>query len=241
MENQTTIPIPANGASIVKADPAPTVDQFVDLVGKGGECWILAGELLVKLKGENPNVFREIADAHPFLTVDALEIFYHIGTRSLHPLSLLLPRDIFAKVRTMRFEAQQAVLSAPVEVVSRMSGDMPVIIRKPVSKLTNEEARRALYSRGNIPVKEQIKAIRLEVKAPAIVNTNPTPHMTAKRRLISKGKFAISKNPAGSFMFQKTAATPYDLQRVMITGAETVIELCIYEGDHIQFGPSKYD
>ncbi len=230
MENQTIVSNTPNGVSVVTVTPAPDIREFVRLVRAGAECWEQAGEVLVKLRNEDKFAFQKIHDEHPFITVEALEIFHHIGTKSLYPLVMLLPRDICAKVRTMRYEAQKAISTTPVEVVTRMVGDKPVIVHKSVAKLTSMEARTALCARGQVPVKAQIKAMINKITPPILPKPKPMLPKELERKPIARKKFAVRRGPSGAWIFEPTMATPYNVQRVMLEGGQAVIELCEWGG-----------
>ena len=234
MENTTAIQTNGNGGRPVKIDIAPSIREFIGYVHAGVSAWEKAGEILVKLRNEDPGVFRKITDAYEFITADSLEIFYSIGIRTLYPLTMLLPRRVSSAVRLMRYDAQKKVCQEPVNVVSRMVGDKAVIERKSVAKLTEREVKQALYPKGNRSVDWQVRKLTapshdLSDHAKKEVWRAPAP---TTRVPVSVGFYAVRRAAAGAgFCFEKTPARPVTTQRVLLTSGQAVIELTEYKAD----------
>jgi hypothetical protein len=231
MENATIVQ--DNGRSrpaVIKIDLAPRVEEFIRHVTAGVDSWEKAGQVLISLHHENRNVLREINEKYPFITIDSLEIFLHIGQRTLYPLVMLLPRQVLGVVRTMRYDAQKEITTHPVNVVTRCVGDKPVIIRKSVAKLTSEEVKRSLFSRGNRSIEWQLRYLRNESglnQALAPESKRLTPK-EVERVPKMVGRFAVRRGIAGSFIFEKTTASKSTNQRIILDGGQAVIELCEY-------------
>lgn len=231
MENSTVIQ--SNGISqptVLEVNRGPTIAEFVSAVGEGVKAWERAGAMLVRMLELDRTVFKKIMEAYPFITHDTLEVFHSIGLKTLHPLTMMLPRTVLPFVRQMRYEAQETVTKGLIKVVARMAGDKPVIVEKPVARLSAEEARRALWPKGNRSVEWQVRSLTnrlekaMEPKAPV---------KTAKemeRKPIGRGKFVIRRGVGGAWILEKTMATPYNLQRVFVEQGQATIELCEWGG-----------
>lgn len=231
MENKALIQQNGNGGSPSKTGLAINVSEFVRLVHAGIEAWEQAGQILVQLRNEDPSVFQRITSEYEFITMDALEIFYAIGMRTLYPLVMLLPKHICNTVRTMRYDAQKKVCTEPIQIVSRMVGDKPVIERKSVAKLSERECKRALFPKGNRSIEWQIRDIQRPeaplmdlrdrvFKAPPIAARVPKTVATYSVRRAIGGK---------DFVFEKTMANTASNQRILLSEGQAVIELTEYK------------
>lgn len=182
----------------------------------------------MSLRNEDEHVFDKIIAAHSFITADLLEIFYHIGTKALHPLAVLLPKHVFAEIRAtgMSYEAQEKFLTEPVQVVTRLTGGEPVVVRKPLSKLTKDEARWALCRKGNRSVEKQVIKIKEPAKpAPDLLLPKKEPVKVVPRAPKPICNYVV-RHTLGGYVFEKTKAAPYSLQRVILLEGKAVIELC---------------
>jgi len=235
MENQTFIQNNGGGEPIttrpvIEVNIAPKIEDFIAAVHAGVAAWETAGAMLVKMLEANKRVFTDIVTLYPFITIDTLEVFHSIGLRALYPLTMFLPRTVLPMVRRMRYDAQKQVTENPVQLVSRMIGGAPVIVRKPVAKLSADEARRCLWPKGNLSVETQVRKMNDKITKAL---TRAAPKLTekeAQRLPVSKGKFVVRRGTGGQFIFEKTMATPYNTQRVMLESGQAVIELCEWGG-----------
>jgi hypothetical protein len=213
----------------LQADSAPpSIDLFVTGIHAGINSWEAAGKILVKLLHEDANAFKRIIKAHPWLTIDLLEVFHSIGLRTFYPMVVLLPRPAYNRVRLMPYDVQQRICVEPVEVVTRLvMNDKPVIERKPVAQLTACEAERALDNHGQRPVKKQIQSL----KEPVVVAKPISVENVNERKPREVGRFAVSRGTAGSWRFEKTTASPFTTQNVRLEHGQCVIVLQEYGKD----------
>ncbi len=221
-------PVQDNGNSVrnrpIGYNPLnPEIEQFVQHVNAGVDSWEKAGSILVHLHDQDKNVFSKIIATHSFITRDMLDVFYNIGQGTLYPMVMLLPRSIIHHVRKMRYDAQKRVMSDPVQLVTRFSGDKPVIVRKPVAQLTAKEAEYALWKKGNRSVDWQIKHLGDKPKPNGFVSSGGMP---AIRKPVAMAKFKVKRGPNGIWMFEPTTETPYNVQAVILENGQAVIELC---------------
>jgi len=200
----------------------PTITRFIDAIKLGVESWEEAGRILVSLRGEDENVFGKIIHEYPFVNSDTLEIFYLFGVKSLHPLTALLPRHVFGAVRQMPYEKQVKLLNEPVEVVTRMAGDKPVVVRKAITKLTAAECKTALWRKGNRSVEKQIQQLSEPVPMPEPIKVAPS------RVAKEVARFSVRRGVGGSFVFEKTTAAHVGEQRIILNEGQALVVLAEY-------------
>lgn len=221
-------PIPTPGR---RGATAPSVERFIAALNKGADYWREAGEILVQLRTEDEHAFERIVAAHSFVTHDMLEVFYHIGTKALHPLTPLLPKHVFAEIRRlgMSYDAQEALATRSITVVTHMDQGVAVTKSKPIGKLTQKEARYVLSRKGVATVEKQVaklKALETAELAPPKPKVEPTPVARREPKII--GNWVVRRTPGG-YCFEKTQATPYTTQRVTLLEGNAVIQLVEYK------------
>ena len=136
--------------AIVRRD----IDRFVSNIECGIDFWIKAGEILVKMKKDDPDVFQVITKCHPWVTLDVLETMHSIGLKALHPRVLLLPPKIASSVAAMPYDAQKYVVesNAPVLVAREGSHSRATELKD----LSRAEAGRVFRPSGVALPKDQI-------------------------------------------------------------------------------------
>ena len=222
MENTKTVK--SNSVAII--DSVPTIENFVAALNAGIEQWESAGRILVALRQSDGDAFKSINKAYPFITIDTLEVFYHIGTRTIYPLIVLLPRHVFKSLREMKYETQVEICSNPVQVVTRIDREQkPVVMLKPVAQMSAEECKNALWRKGNFSVKHQAEQLQLP---PDINKMLPKPVVDVKRVANVVGRYSVRRAPGGGFCFEKTGANTFMTQRVMLHDGQALIELAEY-------------
>jgi len=77
--------------------------------------------MLAGMVKHNPNVFSEIVQAAPWLSVDVLVSFHRIGLGTLHPRVLLLKPRHAAMVSTLPIEKQTQLIENPDELAELKS------------------------------------------------------------------------------------------------------------------------
>ena len=209
----------------------PTIQNFIQALNEGVSAWERAGQIIVSLLKNDPKVFDKIIAEDFSITRDTLEIFYHIGTRTIYPKIVLLPNHIFSHVRHMTYETQKKLLTEPIQIVTRMVGYKPVIIRKGIAKLSCSEARISLCHSGNRTIDWQIKTITAIPKYPK----NLIPKLPSKtpqelqRVPEEKGRYVLRRNAVGAFILERTMAVPYNIQRVILSDGQATISICAYK------------
>ena len=210
-------------------DGPPTIAKFITCLNAGINAWEAAGLMLVALRKEDADVFKRIMKEHPLITRDTLEVFYNIGIRTFYPMVALLPQRVYSTVKSMTYEAQKRVCSEPIEVVTRMFGDKPVVVRKSISELSSQDCRRALYSKGVVPTAKQIERLNNPAPRP-ILELTPKPVSAGNAVRVPKvvGRYAVRRAVGGGFCFEKTMANSMSTQRILLQGGQALIELTEY-------------
>jgi hypothetical protein len=209
----------------------PTIEMFITALNAGINAWEAAGKILVALRAEEDDVFKRIHKDHPFVTQDMLEVFWNFGMRTLYPMVPLLPRTCQKFMREMPYEVQQRICAEPVQIVTRIVGDKPVVLRKPVTQLTAEECGRALWRNGNYTVEHQIKQMQ-NPPVKTIQELLPQPKTVVEERKPREvARFAVSRGTAGTWRFENTMANPFNTQNVRLEQGQCVIVLQEYGKD----------
>jgi hypothetical protein len=113
-------------------------------------------------------------------------------------LIVLLPRHAFKALREMKYDQQVKLCSEPVEIVSRISYDKPVVLRKPIAKMSADECKKALWRKGNRSVEHQVKV--LQTSAIDIDGMFPKPVLPeAVRTPKVVGRYAVLRAVGGGF------------------------------------------
>lgn len=93
------------------------IKQFTDLVRQGVEAWIKAGEILVELVDDDPQVFDKIISDNPHLNAGILGRFELMGRHALHPQLLLHDSPGYQKLSQMPFSVQERYLDEPLPLL----------------------------------------------------------------------------------------------------------------------------
>ena len=222
MENKALVK--SNGVTVIDAQSKPTIESFVAALNAGVQQWELAGRILISLRNEDEDCFKRINKAHPFISIETLEVFYHIGMRTIYPLIVLLPRHAFKALREMKYEQQVKLCSEEIGIVTRIKQDKPVITWKPISKMSADECKKALCRKGNRSIEHQVK--QLQTPVVDIDGLLPKPVLPAAVRVPKVvGKYSVRRAVGGGFCFEKTMSTPYTTQRILLQDGQAVIEL----------------
>lgn len=93
------------------------IKQFADLVRQGVDAWIKAGEILVELVNDDPQVFDKIINENPHLNAGVLGRFELMGRKALHPQLLLHDSPGYQKLAQMPFSVQERYLESPIPLL----------------------------------------------------------------------------------------------------------------------------
>src|SRR5512133_1827607 len=92
-------------------------EQFIDLVMKGVECWMQAGELVAAAIDENANFVDEVCDKCPDISPEMVYRVEAIGRKKLHPRLLLNDTPGTRRLRNLPYSLQEKHATEPVRVL----------------------------------------------------------------------------------------------------------------------------
>lgn len=118
--------------SLTKSD----AELFIDLVMRGTECWLQAGEIVARNMDANPHFIDEVCDKCPDLSPETVVRFAQIGRKQLLPKLLISDAPGVRRLRKLPYALQQKYSSDPIPVVIA-SGD---VLTVDVRNLTPDQA-----------------------------------------------------------------------------------------------------
>lgn len=174
-----------------------SIETFVVLVRSGIELWSRAGEMLVKLVEENPNVYAEIIEKNQSITFEMLLAFERMGRKQIYPPLLMDTSPGAKKLLELPYEMQEKFCKEPVEVVISDNGDSPIVEKRYVKELTGYEARVVFSDERPRTVSEQVE-----------FKKKHKPQGKPKRTTIKTvGTFLLKLSPSGAVVIEKSTAT----------------------------------
>lgn len=103
--------------SMTVTQKSDKIKQFATLVRQGVDAWIKAGEILVELVNDDPQVFDKIISDNPHLNAGVLGRFELMGRKALHPQLLLHDSPGYQKLAQMPFSVQERYLDTPIPLL----------------------------------------------------------------------------------------------------------------------------
>lgn len=138
-----------------------TIDRFISKIEMGRDFFLDAGQMLVKMVDEEPQVFERILSMKrvDWLTMDVLRTFEAIGRKQLAVEAMFLPSHVISHLITLPVDQQVKISANPVPVYTNGSARRrtEMVVHKPASRLTQREAKIALGPEGIRPIEEQKK------------------------------------------------------------------------------------
>lgn len=125
--------------------------QFVELLQRGVDCWVQAGELAAKAIEENPDWPDEVCAQVPWLTPARIYEFQKIGLKKIHPRLMLCDLPGVRALRRLPYKVQETYITQPVELLIT-NGDT---LRVDVHNLTREQADQVFNGDGVRPLAAQ--------------------------------------------------------------------------------------
>ena len=122
-----------------------SVNQFAELIRKGWECWVKAGEIYVEAIEADPEFAERVLAAVPELTPSILRKFEMLGRQQLHPRLLLMDGPGVKKLRAMPYSTQAKHLADPIEMLV-IRGEETDTLMVDVKELSTEAARQVFAS-----------------------------------------------------------------------------------------------
>jgi len=177
------------------------IDLFITFVESGIECWVLAGQKIVRLKKERPDVFKDIIRAAPWISTAVLESFHRIGEGSLSPKALLLPPRQAAIVAGLSRAEQDAVLAWPDALARIKKMRRPQVAGPVYPRVKPSTPRHSVASGPSVApansantVSAGFYRITFKFGKPALV---PIPRDAAQRNLHQLHRITLGADMAG--------------------------------------------
>lgn len=135
------------------------VKEFYTLFQQGVSSIVQAGEVLVEIRKDEPDIFDAIITQYPEIKLATLELLERLGRHEVY-LPVFLDESYGArKALEMPYKTQVALTKTTIPVVRKVDGGL-VTEHKRLSELTRMEADIALGENGVVPVEQQQKAWR---------------------------------------------------------------------------------
>jgi hypothetical protein len=103
------------------------INKFASLIQQGIDAWNKAGEILVQMIDEDPEVVEAIANAHPHITKEILARFEKIGRKQVIPDLFLSEAPGIRKLRSLPYSVQKHYADHPVEVLVVNNGKQEML------------------------------------------------------------------------------------------------------------------
>ena len=138
------------------------LSRVSELIVKGVECWIEAGEIIAKTLQDNPGSMGRICEVTG-LSEDIVRRFEQIGRKEIYPQLLANTSIGYRKLVSCPYREQQHYSENPVELLIVGNGKTDTL-KVNVAHLTPEQARQAFSSDHVRTVSEQRAWIEAERK-----------------------------------------------------------------------------
>lgn len=109
----------AAGTGSAGGDCEVEVVRFIALVNQGIESWVGAGKLLAKLRLIQSDIFTQINQRAPWISIATLVMFERIGRGVIYPRVLLLPPLTAARVSKLSYTEQEKACNQPIAEIKR--------------------------------------------------------------------------------------------------------------------------
>jgi hypothetical protein len=116
------------------------ISQIGDLIIKGMEAWVQAGQHIARLVDSDADAIEKLAKASPTISVGILRSLERIGRKELLPELLIKTGAGFAKLRDLPFSLQKKHLAEPVPVLI-MTANGPDTLNVSVGDLTSRQVK----------------------------------------------------------------------------------------------------
>lgn len=198
LKNMQLPPLQKTKVSLDLKDLKDQVSMFCDLMNRGVELWVAAGELLVKMVDQNPNAYSIIQREFPHVSIDTLLAFERIGRKEIFPYLLLDGSPGARKLVALPYDVQNKYYKQPVKVLVGWRNGKPLVEDKTVTQMSKFEADRAFSSRGLRTVDEQIDLLPKPTFKPS-----RTGDYIPKDKLVSVGSFRFIPDSRGHPTLQR--------------------------------------
>lgn len=132
------------------------IAEFIETYQKGVDAWVKAGEILVEMVEQDPDVFEKIVEKCPSINIGALYLFEQMGRKMLHPRLLLSDSPGYQKLATLPLSLQERYIDEPVPLVVETENGTDILLVK-AREMTAGQARQA-FGNGRIRTEGEQKA-----------------------------------------------------------------------------------
>lgn len=187
-------PTVSNIKPALTSEQTVSIETFVVLVKSGIELWTKAGEMLVKLVEQNPNIYSEIIAKSPTITFEMLLAFERMGRKQIYP-PLLMDNSPAAKMLLeLPYDMQERFSKEQVELVVSEDGDTE---KRYLKELNAFEAKQMFDSDGIRPVEKQKEYLKTHFRAGRKKAT--------QNRAKCLGIFSIKISPSGAVVVERAS------------------------------------
>lgn len=143
--------------TIDKKTDIGSIESFINMVREGISLWHRAGELLIKLVDDNPNIYSDIIQRNSGITFEMLLVFERIGRKQIYPPLLMDNSPGARRLLEMPYDVQERFSKEPVDVV--VNGDMlaPSVEKRYVKELSASDAKIVFGTSRVRSVSEQVE------------------------------------------------------------------------------------
>lgn len=177
----------------------PPIEKFVSLVQAGIELWSSAGQLLVEMVNNDPNVYSEIMKRATFITFEMLLAFEKMGRKQIYPPLLMDNSPGAKRLLELPYDIQERFCKEPLDVVVEVmeSGEVKKQ-HKYVKELSEFESRMVFNgdSVRSIPDQADFK------KTHSPRGRQPYTKKEDKENFI--GNYSIKVSPSGAVVLEKS-------------------------------------
>lgn len=139
------------------------IQEFANLCQQGVDAWTKAGEILVNLIDQDPEIYDKIIAFDPRMNAGILGRFEQMGRRVLHPQLLLDDSPGFGKLAQMPYSVQERFINESIPLVVETSDGTDVLMVS-VKNCTSSQARQ-IFGKGRIRTEGEQKAWLMDQRA----------------------------------------------------------------------------
>lgn len=121
--------------------------QIGDLIIKGMEAWVKAGQHIARLVDADPSAIEKLAQSSPTISTGILRSLERIGRRELMPELLIKSGAGYAKLRDLPISLQKKHIAEPIPVLI-MTATGPDTLNISVDDLTPRQVKQVFSANG---------------------------------------------------------------------------------------------
>ena len=159
------------------------IDQFVELVQRGIDAWIEAGEIVAKNMDDDAEWAEKVNAAHPEISIEMLYAFDRVGRKQLHPKLLLSDGPGVRKLRRLPYQMQEKYLNGSVPVLVTTTPGEWDTLQIDIHNLTPSQASQ-VFDGDKVRSPQQQRAWIEDQKAKRVAVTYDEPFRVTGRKLV---------------------------------------------------------